>query len=97
VVRNSPAAVAWPGGVIAVFARQASGALGFAIQAPGAGGAGAWGAWTAIGGHVLGSPAAWVNAGGVPEVAILNQQLQVAVSTYSAGTWAAWAGLGGGF
>jgi hypothetical protein len=96
-VRHSPAAVAWPGGGVAVFARQASGALGFAIQAPGAGGAGAWGAWTAIGGHVLGSPAAWVNAGGIPEVAILNQQLQVAVSTYTGGAWAAWAGLGGGF
>jgi hypothetical protein len=38
-----------------------------------------------------------VNAGGVPEVAILNQQLQVAVSTWAAGAWAAWADLGGGF
>jgi hypothetical protein len=92
-VRNSPAAVAWPGGGVAVFARQASGQLGYAIQSV----AGAWGAWGAIGGHMLGSPAAWVNAGGVPEVAILNQQLQVAVSTWAAGAWAAWADLGGGF
>jgi hypothetical protein len=91
--RNSPAAMAWPGGGVAVFARQGNGQLGYAVQA----GSGAWGAWTVIGGRVLGSPAAWVNAGGVPEVAILNRQLQVAVSTFTAGTWAPWAGLGGGF
>ena len=92
-VRNSPAAAAWPGGGVAVFARQANAKLGFAIQTA----SGTWGAWTVIGGHVLGSPAAWVNTGGIPEVAILNQQLQVAVSTYASGTWAAWTELGGGF
>jgi Domain of unknown function (DUF1906) len=92
-VRNSPAAAAWPGGGVAVFARQANAKLGFSIQAA----SGSWGAWTVIGGHVLGSPAAWVNTGGTPEVAILNQQLQVAVSTYSGATWAPWTELGGGF
>jgi hypothetical protein len=94
--RNSPAAVAWPGGGVAVFARQGNGQLGYAIQS----GSGAWGAWTVIsvtGGRVLGSPAAWVNAGGVPEVAILDRQLKVAVSTFAAGAWAPWAELGGGF
>jgi Domain of unknown function (DUF1906) len=92
-VRNSPAAIAWPGGGVAVFARQANAKLGYSIQAA----SGSWGAWTVIGGHVLGSPAAWVNTGGIPEVAILDRQLQVAVSTYSGATWAPWAELGGGF
>jgi hypothetical protein len=50
-----------------------------------------------IGGHVLGSPAAWVNSGGAPEVAILDQQLKLAVSTYSGAAWAPWTELGGGF
>jgi hypothetical protein len=92
-VRNSPAAVAWPGGRVAVFARQANAKLGFAVQAA----SGSWGPWTVIGGHVLGSPAAWVNTGGTPEIAILDQQLKLAVSTYSGVTWAPWAELGGGF
>jgi hypothetical protein len=92
-VRNSPAAVAWPGGGVAVLARQSSAKLGYAIQSA----TGTWSAWTTIGGHVLGSPAAWVNTGGVPEVAFLDQQLQVAVSTYGSGTWAPFTELGGGF
>jgi hypothetical protein len=92
-VRNSPAAVAWPGGRVAVFARQGNAKLGFSVQSA----AGTWGAWTVIGGHVLGSPAAWVNTGGTPEVAILDQQLKLAVSTYSGTAWAPFAELGGGF
>jgi hypothetical protein len=93
-VRNSPAAAAWPGGGVAVFARQANGQLGYAVQASVAG---SWSAWTVIGGHVLGSPAAWVNAGSIPEVAILNPRLQIAVSTYANGMWTPFTELGGGF
>ena len=93
-VSNSPAAAAWPGGGIAVFARQANGQLGYAVQS---GGAGSWSAWSASSEHLLGSPAAWVNTGGVPEIAILNPQRQVAVSTYSDGAWAPFTELGGGF
>jgi hypothetical protein len=92
-VRNSPAAAAWPDGRVAVFARQANAKLGFSVRSA----SGSWGPWTVIGGHVLGSPAAWVNTGGTPEVAILDRQLKLAVSTYSGAAWAPWAELGGGF
>jgi hypothetical protein len=78
---------------VAVFARQANAKLGFSVRSA----SGSWGRWTVIGGHVLGSPAAWVNTGGTPEVAILDQQLNLAVSTYSGAAWAPWAELGGGF
>jgi Domain of unknown function (DUF1906) len=93
-VSNSPAVTAWPGDGIAVFARQANGQLGYAVQA---GAAGTWSAWTPIGTQMQGSPAAWVNTGGIPEVAILNAQQQIAVSTYASGMWAPFTELGGGF
>jgi hypothetical protein len=97
-VKNSPAAVAWPGGGVGVFAQQATGQLGYAVQqAGGPGGPGAWTTWTALGEHLLGSPAAWANTGGDPEVAILDKRLQIAVSTYSGGSWSSWTQLGGGY
>jgi hypothetical protein len=46
---------------------------------------------------MLGSPAAWTNAGGSPEVVILNKQLRIAVSTFAGGTWSGWTQLGGGY
>ncbi len=100
-IRNSPAAVAWPGGGVAVVAQLSSGQLGVAIQqaatAPGGGTGAAWGAWAQLPGRMLGSPAAWVNSGGAPEVAVLSRQRQIAVSTWSAGSWSAWTRLGGGY
>jgi hypothetical protein len=93
-ILNSPAAVAWPGGGVAVLAQQSGGDLGYAVQAAGAAG---WGAWTELGEGMIGSPAAWVNADGDPEAAVLDRQGQVAVSTWSSGSWSSWAELGGGF
>ena len=94
-LKNSPAAVVWAGHGVGAFAQQANGQLGYAVQQ--GGGAAAWGGWTLMSSHLLGSPAAWVNANGDPEVAILNKQLRIAVSTYSAAGWSAWTQLGGGY
>ncbi|HEY1643772.1 MAG TPA: glycoside hydrolase domain-containing protein [Streptosporangiaceae bacterium] len=94
-VRNSPTAVPWPGGGIGVLAQQSNGQLGYAIQ-EGSGAAG-WGTWMQLSSHMLGSPTAWANAGGQPEVAILTKQLKVAVSTYANSQWSAWTRLGGGY
>jgi hypothetical protein len=95
LIKNSPAAVAWPGGGVGVVAQQANGQLGYAVQQ--GGGSAGWGGWTAMSAHLLGSPAVWANTNGDPEVAILNKQLDVAVSTYSAGGWSSWTKLGGGY
>ena len=94
-VRNSPTAVSWPGGGTGVLAQQSNGQLGYAIQ-EGSGAAG-WGTWTQLSSHLLGSPTAWVNAGGQPEVAILTKQLKIAVSTYASSQWSPWTRLGGGY
>jgi hypothetical protein len=109
-IKNSPTAVAWPGGGVGVLAQQANGELGYAVQQGGAaadggaadsgaadGGAAGWGDWTPLGAHMFGSPTAWANAGGDPEVAILNKRLKIAVSTFSAGAWSRWTRLGGGY
>jgi hypothetical protein len=92
-VRRSPAAVAWPGGGVAVLAQQASGHLGYAVQS---GSGGGWSSWTALRQRLLGSPAAWANASGSPEVAVLTPGLRIAVSTYADG-WSSWKTLGGGY
>jgi hypothetical protein len=94
-IRNSPAATTWPGGGIGVFAQQAGGRLGFAVQS--GGGAAGWAPWTPLSSRMLGSPAAWTNAGGNPEVVILNKQLRIAVSTWTGGSWSVWTQLGGGY
>jgi hypothetical protein len=93
-IKNSPAAIPWSGGGAAVFAQQANGQLGYATQP--AGGAAAW-TWTPLSSHLLGSPVAWVNTSGSPEVAILDKRLQVAVSSDVAGRWSSWSQLGGGY
>jgi hypothetical protein len=95
-IKNAPTAVAWPGGGVGVVAQQANGRLGYAVQQGSAGAAG-WGGWTPMSSHLLGSPAAWVNVNGDPEVAVLNRRLHIAVSTYSAGAWSSWTQLGGGY
>jgi hypothetical protein len=94
-IKNSPAAVAWPGGGVGVLAQQANGQLGYAAQQ--GGGSASWGGWTPLSSHLLGSPAAWANTNGDPEVAILTRQLDIAVSTYSGGGWSSWTKLGGGY
>ena len=85
----------WPGGGTGVLAQQGNGQLGYAVQ-EGSGAAG-WGTWTQLSSHLLGSPTAWANAGGQPEVAILTSQLKIAVSTYANSQWSAWTSLGGGY
>jgi hypothetical protein len=92
-IKNSPAAVPWPGGGVGVFAQRSDGQLGYVVQQ--GGGAAGWGTWRPLGTHLLGSPAAWVNAGGDPEVAVLDKQLQISVSAWSGSSWTAWTSLGG--
>jgi Domain of unknown function (DUF1906) len=94
-VRNSPSAVPWPGGGVAVFAQQRDGQLGYAVQQ--SGGGGTWAAWTALPRHMLGSPEAWINADGGAEVALLDKRLQIAVATYGGSAWSGWGQLGGGY
>ena len=95
-IENSPAATSWPGGGVAVFAHLAGGQLGYISQL-GSSAADGWTAWASAGGQVLGSPAAWLGAGGNPAAAALSHQLKMAVASYSAGRWSSWAELGGGF
>ncbi|HEU5419836.1 MAG TPA: glycoside hydrolase domain-containing protein [Streptosporangiaceae bacterium] len=94
-IKNSPTAVPWPGGGTAVMAQQRDGQLGYAVQ-EGSGAAG-WGTWMPLSSHMLGSPTAWVNAGGQPEVAILTSQRKIAVSVFADSQWSAWTRLGGGY
>jgi Domain of unknown function (DUF1906) len=94
-IKNSPTAVPWPGGGVAVFAQRSTGELGYVVQQ--GGGAAGWGAWTPLTTHLLGSPTAWINVGGNPEVAVLDKQLQISVSTWSGSSWGAWVSLGGGY
>jgi hypothetical protein len=94
-ITHSPAATTWPGGGVGVLAEQAGGELGYAVQQ--GTGAAAWSGWLPLSGRVRGSPAAWTNTDGSPEVAVLSQGLQIAVSTYGGGEWSAWTQLGSGF
>jgi hypothetical protein len=96
-IKNSPSAVPWPGagGGIAAFAQRSNGQLGYVVQQ--GGGAAGWGSWTPLTTHMYGSPTAWVNASGSPEVAVLDKQIQVAVSTWSGSSWSPWTSLGGGY
>jgi hypothetical protein len=94
-VTHSLSAVRWPGGGVGVLADQANGQLGYTVQ-QGSGAAG-WSGWLPLGAHVKGSPEAWTNTNGSPEVAILDPGLQIAVSTYAGGQWSPWTQLGGGF
>jgi hypothetical protein len=95
-VRRTPAAIQWPDGRVEVFARLAGGQLGVTGQL-GSGGSAAWSGWTPTGGIVLGSPAAWLSATGVPAASGLNTGLQMAGGSFSGGAWNAWTEFGGSF
>ncbi len=95
-ITYSPSAAGWPGGRVAVFSRLAGGNLGYVLQTGSTGTAG-WAGWTTIGASVVGTPAGWLSPGGVPEAAVLDARLRIAVTRYSAGAWIGWAELGGGF
>jgi hypothetical protein len=95
-VRRTPAAVLWPDGRVEVFARLAGGQLGVTGQLAGTGAA-AWSGWAPTGGTVLGSPAAWLSASGVPAAAGLDTGLQMAAGSFSGGAWNAWTEFGGSF
>jgi hypothetical protein len=100
-VRRSPAAIRWPDGKVRVFAQLGSGQLGMIGQEGTAGTAG-WSGWaqaggTVPGGTMLGSPAAWVSAGGVPAAGGLDGSLRMAATSFVGGAWGSWAEFGGRF
>ena len=43
----------------------------------GTAGAAAWSGWTPIGGSVLGSPAAWISASGIPAAGGIDASLRI--------------------
>ena len=92
---GSPAALAWPGGGVAVFSRLTSGALGYTVGT--GAGAGSWSAWTSIGTSVLGSPAVWLDTSGEPQAAIVTAQRRLAIAGYASSKWTGWASLASGF
>jgi len=95
-IRNSPTATEWPGGEVAVFARLASGNVGFTVQ-QGTSSIARWASWTSIGGSAVAAPAGWLNPSGTAEVAVLDAKLRLAVSSFSASRWSGWTELGGSF
>lgn len=95
-IRNSPTAVRWAGGAVAVLDRLSDGKLGYAFSRADTGSA-SWTGFKAIGGRVLGSPTAWLNTNHVPQAAVLDTRLKLAVSSYSAPSWTSLAEQAGGF
>jgi Domain of unknown function (DUF1906) len=93
MVQGSPAAIAWPGGGVAVFSQLSNGQLGYAVG----GGWGGWAAWTDLGIAMLGSPTAWLDSSGEPQAAVLDAQRKLAVAGYPASGWTAWTSLADGF
>lgn len=83
-VSGSPTVTTWPGGGFAVFAKLASGLVGYAVQ-PG-GGAPGWSSWMPLGTAVIGVPAAWVNSFGSPAAAVLDGSRKVAIANYANGS-----------
>jgi hypothetical protein len=84
-----------------VFAQLTSGQLGV-ISQRGTAGSAAWSAWAAVGGAVpggtmLGSPAAWISASGVPAAGALDGGLRMASSSFADGAWSTWTEFGGHF
>ncbi len=100
-VRRSPAAIRWADGQVRVFAQLTSGQLGLITQ-QGPAGTAAWSSWTPVGGAIpggrlLGSPAAWVSAGGVPAAGGLDASLHMAYSSFTGSAWTRWKEFGGRF
>jgi hypothetical protein len=95
-IRRTPAAIRWPDGLVRVYAQLASGQLGVIGQLRTAGDA-PWSGWTSIGGHVLGSPAAWTSAGGVPAAGGINASLRMGSTNFTGGEWSDWREFGGSF
>ncbi len=100
-VRRGPAAIRWADGQVRVFAQLTSGQLGM-ISQQGTSGTATWSAWALVGGAIpggklLGSPAAWISAGGVPAAGGLDASLHMASSSFAAGAWTRWKEFGGRF
>jgi hypothetical protein len=95
-IRRTPAAMRWPDGRVRVYAQLTSGQLGVIGQQRDAGSA-AWSGWTSIGGSVLGSPAAWISAGGVPAAGGIDASLRMGSTSFTGGEWSDWAEFGGSF
>jgi len=100
-IRRSPAAIRWPDGDVRVFAQLTGGQVGMIGQQGGYGTA-AWSGWAQVGGtvpggKVLGSPAAWISASGVPAAGGLGASLRMASSSFAGGAWSGWTEFGGHF
>jgi hypothetical protein len=99
-IKNSPAAAAWPGGEVVIYAQLTGGQPGYLSQ-QGTSGSDPWTSWSDIGnvpgGAMLGSPAGWLNYSGTPEVAVLDHSLRLAAASYAAGSWSGWTEIGGRF
>jgi len=94
-VHGAPAAMAWPGGGVAVFSQLANGRVGYAVQQPA--GSGSWSGWSSLATSVVGVPAAWLDATGAPEAAVLDGRFRIAVASYAPAGWSGWRELGTGF
>jgi hypothetical protein len=96
LIRRTPAAIRWPDGLVRVYAQLASGRLGM-ISQQGPAGKAVWSGWSSIGGNVLGSPAAWISASGVPAAGGVDARLRMGSTSFVDGEWSAWAQFGGSF
>jgi hypothetical protein len=94
-LHGSPAAIAWPGGGIAVFSQLAGGQLGYTLLT--GGGTGSFSAWTSLGTAAAGGQAAWLDSSGEPEAAVLTGQGDLAVAGYAGSAWTPWSTLAAGF
>jgi len=67
------------------------------ITQQGTSGAAAWSGWTSTGATVLGSPAAWISARGVPAAGGVDAGLRMGSTSFASGEWSPWARFGSGF
>ncbi len=99
-VGGSPSAATWPSGNVVVYARLRRGQVGY-IRHEGTAGSAGWSGWSSIGtvpgGRVLGSPGGWLNSSGAAGAAVLDGQLNLAVTSNSGSGWSAWSEIGDGF
>ena len=99
-IAGTPAAATWPAGSVIVYARLATGQVGF-IRHNGGSGSAPWSGWSSIGappgGKVIGSPVGWLNSSGAAGVAVLDGKLNLAVASDSGSGWSGWTEVGAGF